>query len=90
MNKFKAVLSALLYAIFISIPVFTFIILIQPDDTPPHYADVCVDSTTTMQPMWFPNGNGGMRMVLMPQTTCHAYEPQCTWGADYIGEKRCD
>ena len=34
----------------------------------------CIESHTELKPMFFPDGKGGMRMVMMPQTVCDKWE----------------
>lgn len=42
--------------------------------TPSEFIEVCVESDVTLQPMFFPNGSGGMRMQMIPLDRCTRYE----------------
>lgn len=59
-----------------------------PDDTPPRWVEVCVESHLEVFPRFIKVGNS---MVYSPLyiSRCGRYETQCVWGDDYAGEKVC-
>ncbi len=56
---------------------------------PDEYVNTCIESHITLQPIFLPNGSGGMRMQMMPKTVCDEYETRRNpeydkWLADNI------
>lgn len=65
------------------------------DETPPHWADVCVASHTKTGWTLIPIGGVGlpigknMSMVPATETVCDRTERRCVHGKDYKGKGQC-
>ena len=61
-----------------------------PDMTPPHYADRCVESETSI--VLLPVYNAAlksMQLMPMPQSRCTRYAKVCVAGRDFEGPIEC-